>query len=295
MAPRYLLHCAFHPLGYPSLIPDIPPRPLEPGASFSFELTGNRGAALVTKYPTYREDSLLESAFERYTKCHYESWVAFARHKDYGNDVQPVLISGFDATRDFAMVAYSNESTSVESDLTIAVPMLASASATLWGTWRTRCSPHTNYGPQECSPPPPGRAINFPSLQSAEASRIPSEFNQCVFIRYWTMRMRGRLALFPKVIRAGAGPHDLGPGDNAGNTFSELMVQSDAEPTMSDNEDYGGQWAPTADDTGLEPGTVIRNTPHVWFLPCAFVSALNFAFRTTNMTAGALLQIMYSR
>jgi len=43
---------------------NVPPRHLEPGASFSFELTGNRGAALVTKYPTYRKDSLLESAFE---------------------------------------------------------------------------------------------------------------------------------------------------------------------------------------------------------------------------------------
>ena len=152
---------------------NVSPRPLEPGASFSFELTGNRGAALVTKYPTYREDSLLESAFESYTKHHYASWVALARHKQYGEDVQPVLISGFDMTRDFAMVSYSNERTSVESDLTIAVPMLASASATVWGTWRTRCSPHTNYGPQECSPPPPDRAIDFSSqLEDCEAAGL---------------------------------------------------------------------------------------------------------------------------
>jgi len=243
----------------------VPPRPLEPGTSFSFELTGNRGAALVTKYPTYREDSLLESAFESYTKHHYASWVALARHKQYGEDVQPVLISGFDMTRDFAMVAYSNESTSVESDLTITVPMLASASATVWGTWRTRCSPHTNYGPQECSPPPPDRAIDLSPLQLTETSRIPSEFNQCVFVRYYTMRMRGPLRLFPKVIRAGAGPHDLGPGDNTGDALPELMVQSDAELTTSDDEDYGGQLALVTDDTGLRPDIVIRNTPHVWF------------------------------
>ena len=77
------------------------------------------------------------------------------------------------------------------------------------------------------------------------------------------MRMRGRLALFPKVIRAGAGPHDLGPGDNTGNTFPELMAQSDADPTMSDSDDYEGQWAPTADDTDLQSGIVVRNTPYV--------------------------------
>ena len=216
----------------------------------------------MTKYPTYREDSKRESAFVKYTKRHYASWVALARHKEYGEDVQPVLISGLDITRDFAMAAYSNESTSIESDLTITVPMLASASAAVWGTWRTRCSPHTNYGPQECSPPPPDRAIDL-SSQLAETSGIPSEFNQCVFVRYYTMRMRGPLGLFPKVIRAGAGSHDLGPGDNAGDTFPELMAQSDAEPTMSDDEDYGDQWALVTDDTGLRPDIVVRNTPYV--------------------------------
>jgi hypothetical protein len=171
--------------------------------------------------------------------------------------------------------------------------MLASASATVWGTWRTRCSPHTNYGPQECSPPPPDRAIDVSSSQLAETSRIPGEFNQCVFVRYYTMRMRGPLALFPKVIRAGAGPHDLGPGDNTGDTFPELTVQSDAE--ASGNEDYGEEWAPITENTGLQPDIVIRNTPYVWFLPPAFVSVLNIAFRIRNMTVGVPLQIMYSR
>ena len=190
---------------------------------------------------------MVEAAFERYTKRHYESWVAFARQKDYGNDVQPVLVSGIDMTRDFAMAAYSYEDTSFESDLTINVPTLASASASLWGTWRTRCSPHTNHGPQECNPPSPERAIELSSLRLAEVGPIPSEFNQCVFVRYYTMRARGPLRLFPKVIRAGAGPHDLGPGDNAGDTSPELIVQSDAELT----------------DTDLEPDIVVRNTPYV--------------------------------
>ena len=122
---------------------------MEAGASFSFELTRTRGAALVTKYPTYREGTLLQAAFEKYTKRHYESWVAFASHKQYRDDVRPVLVSGFDMTKDFAMAAYSNEETSVvESNFTVGVPTLGSASAPVWGTWRARCSPHTNHGPQ---------------------------------------------------------------------------------------------------------------------------------------------------
>jgi len=211
--------------------------------NFSFELTGDRGAALVTRHPTYCEDSLLDSAFEEYTVRHYESWVAFARYKQYGNNVHPVLVSGVDMTRDFAMVAYSNRSTFQEPGQTIAVPMFASASGSFRGTWRTRCLAHTNHGPQQSSPPPHQLAIytSFP-MQPGDERSTTSGFVQCVFVRYYTMRSKGPLALFPKVIRASGGPHDLGPGDNTGNTFPELLVQSGAEPATTSYGGLGGQW-----------------------------------------------------
>ena len=207
----------------------------------------------------------MDSIFKKYTKRHYESWADFAYQKGYGDEVRPVLVSGFDMTKDFAMAAYSNVSASLESDLTIGVPIAASASAALWGTWRTRHSPHTNYGPQECLPPPPEQAIDVSSLQLTEKSRIriPNEYNQCVFIRYYTMRMR--LRWFPKLIRAGAGPHDLGPGDNTGGAFPEILAQSDAESTSSDDGDPGEE----VEDADLWPGVVVRNSPSVWSLPCA--------------------------
>ena len=247
---------------------------MEPGANFSFELTEDRGAALVTKYSTYRIDTLVEKALKEYTERHYKSWVEFARNKQYGDDVQPVLVTGFDVTRDFAMVAYSQEGTSLESDLTISVPTLASASASLWGTWRTRCSPHTNLGPQGYSPLPLERTIELTSPGSAEAGNIPNEFNQCVFLRYFTMRWR--LSIFPKVIRAGAGPHDLGSGDNRGDARPELTTQFDAEGTTGDDDDLEGQWGPD-DDDGSEQEVFVRNTPSVRFLRCSFIYALNFA------------------
>jgi len=52
---------------------------LEPGAYFSYKLTGKRGAALVTRYKTYIEDALKQDALEQYTKKHYDSWVEFSR------------------------------------------------------------------------------------------------------------------------------------------------------------------------------------------------------------------------
>ena len=227
-------------------------RPIDCGGSFSFELDGESGAALVTRYPTYREDHQRRDRFKKYVKQHYGSWLAFARQKEYG-DVRPVLVSGFDMTKDFAMAAYSNVGTSLKSDLKIGVPMVASGSAAFWGKWYTRHSPHTNYGPQECIPP---ERVIAPSLRLEGTPECLNEYNQCVFIRYYTMRMR--LKFFPQVIQAAAGPHDLGPGDNTGGAFPDLVVQSNAESTPSDDE-------PGEDGEGV----VIHNTPSVRCLPSA--------------------------
>ena len=250
-------------------------RPLEPGA-FSYELTENRGAALVTKHKTYRMDALVESAFERYTKRHYESWVAFARDKDYGDDVQPVLVSGFDMTKDFAMVAYSDGHSSSRANFTISVPSLSSTSDSIWGTWRTTCSPHTNCGPHERNHLPHERAVEFSSPQSVGARTIPNGFDQCVFIRYYTMRPRKRFGLFPKVIRAGAGPHDLGSGGNDGDMFPELTVQLDGQLAAS-GDDFGEQWDPDPDDNNSELDIVVHNAQYVLSLSPSPLRALTFS------------------
>ena len=75
--------------------------------------------------------------------------------------------------------------------------------------------------------------------------------------------MRKRMAMFPKVIRAGAGPHDLGPGDNTRDTLPELAAYSDAESVVGGDDDLGELWAADADDTGSGSDIVVRNTPHV--------------------------------
>ncbi|KAF9789356.1 hypothetical protein BJ322DRAFT_530970 [Thelephora terrestris] len=241
-------------------------RPLAPGASFSYELTENRGAALVTKYRTYRVDALFESAFKKYTKRHYKSWVAFARDRQYGEDVQPVLVSGFDMTKDFAMVAYSDDRPSSGANFTITVSSLGSASNSIWGTWRTACSPHTNCGPDENDPLLRERAIESPSPHSVQAGTIPNGFDQCAFVRYFTMRLRKRFALFPKVIRAGAGPHDLSPGNNGGGTFPESTVALDDDFATS-GDDLKGQWCTSTGADDSKPDIVVHNAEYVRFLP----------------------------
>ena len=200
---------------------------LEPGFNISFQLTEKQGAVLVTKYRTYKEDVQREQIFEEYTRRHHDSWVAFAREAGHGNDVNPVLVTGVDMTRDFAMMAYSSNSAGMESEFTTSVPMVASASISAWGTWRTEGLVHTNCGPQLCRPPSSTETEDLISFDDDGPENIPGEYNQCVFVRYFTVRKRA--LVFPMVIKAAAGPHDLGPGDRDDKELPEVGVESDSD------------------------------------------------------------------
>ena len=185
---------------------------MEPGAKLAFELNRQQGAALVTKHATYREDIEKRLRFEKYTKRHYDSWVDFAHEHGHDSNPKPVLVTGVDLTQDFAMVAYSHNSLRLECEFSAVIPSIASASLSLWGTWRTSEGiVHTNCGPR--SPAIETTTFSDSGNHDAPGSTIPSECNQCVFIRYYTIRKRG---LIPKLIRAGAGPHNLG-GYGPGN------------------------------------------------------------------------------
>lgn len=46
--------------------------------------------------------------------------------------------------------------------------------------------------------------------------------------------MRKIAGFYLRVLRASAGPHDLSPGNNHDNTFSELVAQQDPLPDEDD-------------------------------------------------------------
>ena len=238
-------------------------RMLEPGLSISFELTEKQGAALVTKYRTYREDVELESAFKAYTKRHYDSWVAFARDTGHGDDIRPVIVTGVDMTRDFAMMAYANSGVSLASEFTTSVPMVASASVSAWGTWRTEGLVHTNRGPQLCRPPSSTQTTDLTPPGDNGTETVPDEYNQCVFVRYYTMRKRP--LMFPKVIRAAAGPHDLGSGGRGDGVLPEVEARSDSDsdtsPSLWDEDGADDGSSVTSIDSGSD--IVIHNTTSV--------------------------------
>lgn len=133
----------FYLLIVPTHFKGILPRFIEPGTSSSFRLTGDYGAILITKSPTHVEDAALEGSFMRYTKHYYESWVGFANEMGHGNDIQPILVSGFDKTRESAQLAYSYQGTPHMAEFTTAESTTAVSGST-WGVWKTKGFAHHN-------------------------------------------------------------------------------------------------------------------------------------------------------
>ena len=255
-------------------------RSLEPGSSVSFQLAGDQGAVLLTKHPIYREDVQLGRAFEEYTKEHHNSWVVFARERGHPNDIKPVLVTGVDMTRDFAMVAYSNYGDDLTVEFTISAPGVVSP----WGTWRTPGVVYKNCGPQLCRPPSSTQAADLASSSNSHAQAVSDEYHQCVFVRYYAMRRRLGI---PRIIKAAAGPHDLGPGSRDGEgSPPEAHCNSDlGSDTISSlfDDDGDGEGSPaTSSDSESETEAVIHNTVAVCsssFLPIHTCSKQPFVGR----------------
>jgi len=149
-------------------------------------------------------------------------------------------------TRDFAMMTYSKDDNDLTVEFTISAPGIASP----WGAWRTPGVVYTNCGPQPRRSP----TDNGPTGTHSD------EYNQCVLVRYYTMRKR---LWIPRVIKAGAGPHDLRPGSPESDRRSPLEAQPSSDSgsdAVSSPFDDGGDSVTSADS---EEDVVIHNTAAV--------------------------------
>lgn len=231
---------------------------MEPGARVAFTLNHKRGAALITKHPTYREDIEREHTFENYTKRHYGSWVDFAREHGHGENLRPVLVTGVDLTREFATIAYSDNHTRMECEFSAGVPAMATASISLWGSWSTQGLVHTNCGPH----PFPTRGNRSSNEDTTLESMIPEEYNQCVFLRYYTIRRR---VFIPTVLKAGAGPHQLPKGDPEDDNTNEemLLASSEDDPMEVDCQETGSPINASDEVIHNVPLVGLKHYPHL--------------------------------
>ena len=220
-----------------------------PQGPFTFELTGDRGAALVTTHDTRREDCVDGPLLENHIKNNYQSWTRFAREKaQLPRDAQLIIVSGFDVTKDFSMVSFLQEpgdtlfgASGVA--ITARERMFLSSYSNFRGGWRYGREPYFNDG---------------------NSDRI----NQCVFIRYFTMRYRLFFSEVARFLRA-----RFGSAGNRGGGAQGPVPQIDDKSTTDNEGCSGGVFGSTTGGVGPGEATTAQTTSYVWSLPRPSVSA----------------------
>jgi hypothetical protein len=189
---------------------------LSAGAEFSFNASRNAGACLITRFKTISKDAEFHGHLRRSLQRNYKSWLAFAQERDPDVQLSDLrLVTGVDLTKDWAMLAYSENSSDFTASFQVSDPaQSSSAGLSAWGSWNVSTSVHDNWGPQEVDGRSDGRRPEAADTQDG-GSQSAAGYTQCVFYRSYRMRMRGLGKLWPDVMKAAAGPEDLGSGDRS--------------------------------------------------------------------------------
>lgn len=129
-------------------------------STVKFEMSGRRSAALVIKYPVFREESSRERRLEGYMLQSYRSWFTFI-HDILGCQVtlgDIILVTGCDLTADWATETFVEKSSQFKFEFKVGDPaMLASGSAAAWGTWQSSINVPSRCGPSRSRQGPSGK------------------------------------------------------------------------------------------------------------------------------------------
>ena len=140
----------------------------------------------MTKSKTYRVDVDEGSAhlLKECIQVNFESWANQLLKEGYGEDLQPVILSGFHVTNDDLNVMCTEKDDTIDNQ-------------GFWpGGQKTKLDPakvpiETFPQAQETLP-----KENSPRqlMEVVGDVEIPKEFKRCIFIRYYTMRIRSEMA-----------------------------------------------------------------------------------------------------
>lgn len=151
-------------------------------------------------------------------KENYELWYQFVRTKSSPNlklrDM--VFVTGCDLASDWATATVSESKSKIKLHFKVNDPLSVSTSVSLWGSWESS-SPSTV--PMRSGPSTLQRSENIPN---------GPEKNQCIFFR--AFRIDDRLMVAR--LKASAGPHELGSGDDGsedGSSHTLINVEFGSE------------------------------------------------------------------
>lgn len=182
--------------------------------AFRYESSESQGATLISSAPVVSESCLADGFLLEYVKKHRHSWLEFARNT-LGRNIKLddiILVTGFEATRHYAMSAFSSRD-SVKREFEFKLGGGAAAAVqSAWGSWGISEAPvFHNHGqlspgiPQHIDQEHELQWLRDPSAAYSSKARLLEEngINHCIFVQGYTARERPLdkpLSLIDKVI-----------------------------------------------------------------------------------------------
>lgn len=210
----------------------------------SFRCSRQHGAVLAIPNEALSQDVLNRRIYKNYIIENCERWLAFSELRGLELRMEDiVLVTGCDLTTNWAVAAFTNH----ETDASIQLQMGSSFQGLGLGThisWKNERNVERNWGPREVF----GASIHLPgppvAMSSTHISELPSVMDdsyqdQCVFVRGYRVKLRGRL--LPKKLMAAAEPINL-EGGTYGN-FGELLsaYENTEEDDECERDQYDGE------------------------------------------------------
>lgn len=201
------------------------------GGGLSFQCTDEQGAVLITKEPIDRDALLPNRWMVKYMRQHYYSWYVFATEvqglmldKD---DI--IFVRGWAKTADWTAAAFMQQGRAAQLSFNGNFGFQANASLSVSVSEGASPILQQNSGPRERRGP-----VSVPSgkrHRTGSAHRVGPVRDQCVFLQYYKLKVR--FGLWPTVLKAAAGPHNLPQQPDDGDDGPMLDIQS----TASDDDD----------------------------------------------------------
>lgn len=202
------------------------------GGGLSFKVNVERGAYLLLKDKAVLKELLTTGSLIRYIRANHSEWINFITN---GLDlVHPrediIFVSGTIKTTEWAVGAFSNYEHEGSFDITFNAGPWASASS----GFKVSTSTSVNVQHREGPSPAITHRPNAPQItQGYETEGLDAmPYNQTVFLHYY--KLKNRTFLWPKVMKAAAGPDNLPmyDGDEDEGGVAVRAEYDNAEPEV---------------------------------------------------------------
>ncbi|KAA1471739.1 hypothetical protein DENSPDRAFT_133062 [Dentipellis sp. KUC8613] len=185
--------------------------------SLQFACSRRKGAVLVLPEKAVREDTKRRGAYKEYLREHCERWHALTEQLKLDLRMEDlVLVTGCDRTTTWAVAAFTNTEFDSQIQLSVELAGVEAASFASSLSWSHDENAQRHWGPDPESSVSMnelsgavtnGEDVSTSSSPGKRLKPINTKYNQCVFVRGFRVKRRGRF--LPLTLKAAAEPVDL--------------------------------------------------------------------------------------